>query len=110
MVLGFVTALFGRQGIWACTAAVESTVHRHLEDQLVFLADRDKDLHALICEIQMEELAHLAHARQRMTAPNLGSKVLERVVALSTETVIWLSTWGDSARMARELSDQRGLH
>jgi len=30
-VLGFLTALIGRQGIWVCTAAVESAVHRHLQ-------------------------------------------------------------------------------
>ena len=35
---GFMTALLGRQGIWACTAAVEAAVHRHLDDQLHFLA------------------------------------------------------------------------
>ena len=37
-LLGFVTALLGPQGIWACTAAVEAAVHRHLDDQLFFLA------------------------------------------------------------------------
>ena len=40
-VLGFLTALLGRQGIWTCTAAVEATVHRHLDDQLRFLAGRE---------------------------------------------------------------------
>ncbi|RUW59947.1 demethoxyubiquinone hydroxylase family protein, partial [Mesorhizobium sp. M2A.F.Ca.ET.067.02.1.1] len=40
-LLGFLTALLGPQGIWACTAAVEATVHRHLDDQLHYLAERD---------------------------------------------------------------------
>ncbi|MBB3524844.1 ubiquinone biosynthesis monooxygenase Coq7 [Rhizobium sp. BK456] len=35
-VLGILTALGGRNMIWICTQAVESTVHRHLEDQLAF--------------------------------------------------------------------------
>ena len=34
-LLGFLTALAGRQAIWICTAAVEAAVHRHLDDQLV---------------------------------------------------------------------------
>src|SRR4029079_12619982 len=46
-VLGFLTALMGRQGIWICTAAVEAAVHRHLGDQLQFLSERDPELHAL---------------------------------------------------------------
>jgi len=29
-VLGFATALLGRQRIWTCTAAAEEAVHRHL--------------------------------------------------------------------------------
>src|SRR4051812_40572650 len=33
-LLGALTAVLGRQGVWACTAAVEATVHRHLDDQL----------------------------------------------------------------------------
>src|SRR5512139_3215068 len=37
LVLGFLTALLGRQGIWICTAAVEAAVHRHLDDQLFYL-------------------------------------------------------------------------
>src|SRR5262249_13682532 len=66
LVLGFLTALIGRQGIWICTAAVESAVHRHLEDQLRFLRHRDIELHSLILSIQQEELAHLHHAQQRI--------------------------------------------
>ena len=58
-VLGFLTALGGRNTVWICTEAVESAVHRHLEDQLTFLAARDPDLHALIAAIQEQELAHL---------------------------------------------------
>src|SRR4029450_8182760 len=38
LILGFFTSLLGRQGIWICTAAVESTVHKHLDDQLIFCA------------------------------------------------------------------------
>ena len=50
-VLDFVTALLGRQAIWTCTAAVESAVHRHLDDQIVFLEQRDPGLHEALQEI-----------------------------------------------------------
>ena len=51
-LLGFATALMGRQAIWICTAAVEAAVHRHLDDQLAFLADRDRELYDVIMGIR----------------------------------------------------------
>ena len=106
-VLGFVTALMGRQGIWVCTAAVESAVHRHLEDQLHFLRYRDAELHALVLAIQDEEFSHLHHAEERIVARGLWSRVLGAFISWSTDVAIWLSTWGDSTRMARELAAAR---
>ena len=102
-LLGFVTALLGRQGIWACTAAVEAAVHRHLDDQLHFLACRDPDLHGIIMSIREEELAHLHHAEAQVPAPNARQRGLRRSIGVVTEALIWLSTWGDSQRMARDL-------
>jgi 3-demethoxyubiquinol 3-hydroxylase len=107
LVLGFLTALIGRQGIWVCTEAVEATVHRHLDEQLHFLAARDAELHGLITSIQGEELHHLNYARERVTSRALWTRLLYGLVAAATETVIWLSTWGDSTRMARDLADAR---
>ena len=103
-LLGFATALLGRQGIWACTAAVEAAVHRHLDDQLYFLKNRDTGLHALILSIRDEELAHLTHAEQNLKAPTLFSKALRALISLATDCLIWLSTWGDSTRMAAALA------
>lgn len=102
-VLGFGTALLGRHGIWACTAAVEAAVHRHLEDQLRFLVERDPPLHQAILDIQEEELAHLRHAEDRLDESSYGLRRLRDAIALVTDVLIWLSTWGDSARMARAL-------
>lgn len=102
-MLGFVTALLGRPGIWACTAAVEATVHRHLDDHLHFLATRDPELHADILAIREEELAHLLHAEERLAAPNIALNGLRAIIAFATDVLIWLSTWGDSTRMARAL-------
>jgi len=102
-VLGFATALLGRQGIWACTAAVEATVHRHLEDQLHFLVERDPPLRQAILDIQEEELAHLRHAENRLEKSGSRFRGLRGAIALVTDALIWLSTWGDSARMASAL-------
>jgi len=106
-VLGFLTALMGRQGIWVCTAAVESAVHRHLQDQLHFLRDRDPELRQLVLAIQEEELSHLYHAEARIAARGLWSRALGAFISWSTDVAIWLSTWGDSTRMARELAAAR---
>jgi ubiquinone biosynthesis monooxygenase Coq7 len=102
-LLGFMTALIGRQGIWACTAAVEAAVHRHLDDQLHFLASRDTELSGVILSIREEELAHLNHAEAQLDAPTAFQRTLRRAIGGVTDGLIWLSTWGDSARMARDL-------
>ena len=107
LLLGAVTAVMGRKAIWICTAAVEKTVHRHLTDQLAFLRDRDPDLCGQIEAIQVEELSHLHHAEARMGRMTMMSKALWACVAAATEMVIYLSTWGDSVRMARDLAHAR---
>lgn len=102
-LLGFVTACLGRPGIWACTAAVEATVHRHLDDQLHFVKDRDRELYRIILSIREEELAHLQHAEEQQPSPGLLLRILRRTIATATDGLIWLSTWGDSSRMAHAL-------
>ncbi len=103
-LLGFTCALLGRTGIWICTAAVEEAVHRHLDDQLEFLEALDPDLHALIASIRTEELSHLHHAQTRLPHRlGLSARALMHSIALVTEILIWLSTWGDSSRMKQEL-------
>jgi ubiquinone biosynthesis monooxygenase Coq7 len=102
-VLGFLTACLGRNGIWACTAAVEAAVHRHLDDQLHFLAARDPELHRVILSIRAEELAHLRHAEDNLRKRRAGLRLLRDVISVLTDMLIWLSTWGDSTRMARAL-------
>ncbi len=102
-LLGFSTALMGRRGIWACTAAVEAAVHRHLDDQLHFLSGKDDELHAIILSIREEELAHLHHAEAQLIDEDMLVKALRALISLCTNVLIWLSTWGDSARMAKAL-------
>jgi ubiquinone biosynthesis monooxygenase Coq7 len=102
-LLGLVTALMGKRTIWVCTAAVEAAVHRHLDDQLLFLTSRDPELYSIIHSIREEELAHLHHAEAQLPSLNPFESVLRWLISWITDGLIWLSTWGDSARMAREL-------
>lgn len=102
-LLGFITALSGRQAIWVCTAAVEAAVHRHLDDQLHFLKNRDPELYDTILAIREEELSHLRHAESQLSETGTSSRMLRRLISDVTDGLIWLSTWGDSRRMMREL-------
>jgi ubiquinone biosynthesis monooxygenase Coq7 len=100
-LLGGLTGLMGREAVLACTEAVEATVHRHLDDQLRYLDPRDADLAALVRDIQNEEVGHMQWARDHRRGAGQG--VVHAVVAMATEGLIWLSTRGDSVRLAREL-------
>jgi 3-demethoxyubiquinol 3-hydroxylase len=102
--LGLITALLGRRGVWICTAAVEATVHRHMDEQLHFLADKDAELHGLVSAIQEQELMHLRHAEQRIIAKSGWGSALSVVIAAATEVLIWLSTRGDSTRLRSALA------
>ena len=102
-LLGFITAMFGRQAIWVCTAAVEEAVHRHLDDQLEFLTTRDTELHGIISAIRVEELSHFHHAEAQIVSTAVPYRLLRRLIWVVTDALIWLSTWGDSTRMRADL-------
>lgn len=103
--LGLVTALLGREAICLCTEAVERSVHRHLDDQLHWLERHDLELARVVREVRDDELGHL-HAASRLRAgrPAPFGPWLERLVAFTTEGLMWLSTRGDSTRLARALA------
>ena len=100
--LGLITTLLGRNAVFACTKAVEQTVHRHLDAQIAFLLGRDAALRDLIADIQVEERQHLDHAAGHLT-PSPLNHAIEAVVNVSTEVVIWLSTQGAVTRMEKAL-------
>lgn len=105
--LGLVSALLGRDAILTCTEAVERTVHRHLDEQIGWAAVHDPELAQVIHEIQVEEVAHLDFARgARRTDSFLW---LDRVISLATESLIWVSTRGDSVRLAADIRRQNAL-
>jgi ubiquinone biosynthesis monooxygenase Coq7 len=103
VVLGTVTGLCGRKAILVCTEAVERTVHRHLDDQLAWLGQRDPEMSDVIRQIQQQELGHMRFAEQAMGKTHAPAQALRAMIALATESLIWLSTRGDSLRLAREL-------
>ncbi|TWT15415.1 demethoxyubiquinone hydroxylase family protein [Reyranella sp. CPCC 100927] len=107
LILGVATALMTRQGIWICTAAIEAAVHRHLDDQLHFVRDRDVQLHALIESIRGEELQHLRTAQENIVARTRWTRFLTAIISWATDVVIWLSTSGDSRKMAQDLAAAR---
>lgn len=102
-VLGFGTGLMGREAILACTEAVEVTVHRHLDDQIAWAAGRDAEMRDVIAAIRDEEQDHIRYAVDHRRGRGRGYGWLERLISTATESLIWLSTRGDSVRLAREL-------
>jgi len=103
-LLGLLTAAFGRFGVIVCTAAVERTVHRHLVEQISYLANRDWELAETIRDIQREEDAHLAFAEANHNPQSVPARLLGAFVAMATEVLIWISTRGDSAILRKQLS------
>lgn len=88
-VLGLMTGLLGRSAIAATTVAVERVVLGHLQAQIAQLRGTDtaaaQAIEAIVEDEQRhhDELAAQAHGA-------LWVRLLEPVVAASTETVIWL--------------------
>jgi len=99
-ILGAVTALLGRDAILTCTEAVERTVHRHMNDQIRWLASRDADLADGLAAIRDQELSHLSAAQ---AAGGRRPRWLDSMIAAVTEILVWTSTYGASARLAREV-------
>lgn len=56
--LGAVTAAMGPRAAMACTAAVETEIDRHYQEQLAELGDSDPELSAAVAEFRDEELEH----------------------------------------------------
>ncbi|HEY4081693.1 MAG TPA: demethoxyubiquinone hydroxylase family protein [Burkholderiaceae bacterium] len=89
-VLGFMTALMGRAAIAATTVAVERVVLRHLRDQIERLGESDASAVRAIQAIFAEEQQHHDQAAEHATQRGVWLHLLQPVVSLSTETVIWL--------------------
>ncbi len=88
--LGLVTGLFGRRAIAATTVAVERVVLRHLEQQLMQLADQDEAATIAIASIVAEERLHHDRSASQISLDKFWSRILSPIVSASTEAVIWI--------------------
>lgn len=102
-LLGLMTGLLGRTGVFVCTEAVERTVHAHLEHQLAWLRGSDPELETAIAEFQQQEVGHLAWAETRRGPATPMTRRLNGAVSFLVEALIWISTQGESSRVTRQM-------
>lgn len=90
LALGAVTGLLGRGAIAATTVAVERVVLRHLHQQVCSLKATDPNAVRALQQIIHEEQEHHDRSASHLPAHSWWAKVIDPVVAASTEAVIWL--------------------
>jgi len=86
--LGAVTAAISPEAAMACTAAVETEIDKHYEDQLVALGDSDPELTDAIRDFQAEEVEHRETALAAGAESAVGSPVLSGLIRLSCKVAI----------------------
>jgi 3-demethoxyubiquinol 3-hydroxylase len=86
--LGAVTAAIGPEAAMACTAAVETEIDKHYQDQLDQLGDSDPELSHAIAEFQAEELEHRDHAIAAGAENTFGYPVLSGIIRLGCKVAI----------------------
>ena len=89
--LGAVTAAIGPEAAMACTAAVETEIDKHYEDQLQELGDSDPELSAKIRDFQAEELEHKATAIAAGAERAPGYPVMSAIIRLGCRAAIGVS-------------------
>ena len=90
-MLGAFTGRAGRGAITATTVAIERVVLRHMREQIDMLAGSDPTAAETLREIIREEQEHHDRSAARLAASGgLWAKIIDPVVAASTEAVIWL--------------------
>lgn len=86
--LGAVTAAIGPDAAMACTAAVETEIDKHYQEQLDQLGDRDPELSGAIADFQAEELEHRDHALANGAENTFGYPVLSGLIRLGCKVAI----------------------
>jgi ubiquinone biosynthesis monooxygenase Coq7 len=89
-VLGALTGLAGRRAIAATTVAIETVVLRHMHAQVAVLAASDPAAVATLRDVIADEQEHHGLSDRRLAEPGFWPKLIEPIVAASTEAVIWL--------------------
>ncbi|WP_342249397.1 demethoxyubiquinone hydroxylase family protein [Sphingomonas sp. OTU376] len=88
--LGAATGLAGRDAIAATTVAIERVVLHHMQEQLQALDGVDKQAADTLRAIIVEEQEHHDRSAARIREVGMWPKLIDPVVAFSTEAVIWL--------------------
>jgi len=86
--LGAVTAAIGPEAAMACTAAVETEIDKHYQEQLDALGDSDPELSEAIVDFQAEELEHRDHALGAGAENTVGYPVLYGLIRLGCKVAI----------------------
>ncbi len=86
--LGAVTAAIGPEAAMACTAAVETEIDKHYQEQLDQLGDSDPELSAAIADFQAEEVEHRDHALAAGAETTFGYPVLSGFIRLGCKVAI----------------------
>ena len=89
-ILGALTGLAGRQAMLATTVAIERVVLRHMHEQVAILRNVDVDAVTTLSRIISEEQEHHDQSAARLAPKSVWPKVIDPLVACSTEAVIWL--------------------
>lgn len=90
--LGAGTAALGPRAAMACTAAVETEIDRHYQEQLEELEDENEpELSDMIAEFREEELEHKATALASGAEQAPGYPVLSAVIRMGCRVAIGLS-------------------
>ena len=89
-VMGFISAAFGKNGVMACTLAVESVVANHLHNQLIYLEQKnDIEAYSAINSILEDEENH-RDVGQQQGGTNVLYAPFRFAISLFTEGVIRL--------------------
>ncbi|MGL4231574.1 MAG: demethoxyubiquinone hydroxylase family protein [Casimicrobium sp.] len=88
--LGVITGLLGRKAIAGTTVAVEHVVLKHLSHQIEQLHDNDVPAVEAIRAILDDEQSHHDRSAQHVDENDRWFRLLRPIVAVSTESVIWL--------------------
>ncbi len=89
--LGAITAAIGPQAAMACTAAVETEIDKHYEDQLAELDEEDAELATAIRRFQAEELEHKEAAIAHGAEQAFGYPVMSALIRAGCRIAIAVS-------------------
>ena len=86
--LGVVTALIGPQAAMACTAAVETEIDAHYQEQRDALGTSDPELSAYIEDFQAEEVEHKATALEHGAEGAFGYPMMSAIIRAGCRVAI----------------------